>query len=139
MTDEQVQTNIGAVSVSSKEHLVAVSKLLKVLTRPDALMILAFAKQGIEADSGTYSKVGMTRKRYYSRLRQLKNAGLIEKKSTLYFQTTMGSFLQENCINPIIYSTNNKKQMAMIDALKRAGNFSEEDLQRIKSSVLVQE
>ena len=55
----------------------------------------------------------------------------------MYYQTTKGSFLYEKCVNTVIHAIRNSKQMAMIDVLKRQGRFTEEDLQRMKTSVLM--
>ncbi len=117
-----------------KEFLEA-RKLLTLLSKMDALVVLSMAKDGIRAESSTHSMIGLTRKQYYTRLMQLKKAGLIEKKENIYVQTTMGSFLQENCINSVMHAIRNYKKMAMVDVLRRGGNFSDEDLLRIKSTV----
>ncbi len=104
-------------------------------SKHDALVILSLAKKGIEADSSAHSKIGLTRKQYYVRLMQLKDARLIEKKGNYYFQTTMGSFLYENCINAARHAIKNSKQMSMIDVLRKQENFSEEELLRLKSTI----
>ena len=127
---------LSTVSVSSGELLDS-SKLLVVISKFDALTIFSMAKDGIEADVFAPSKIGLTRKQYYTRLMQLKDAGLIEKKGNMYYQTTKGSFLYEKCVNAAIHAIRNSKQMAMIDVLKRQGRFTEEDLQRMKTSVLM--
>ena len=119
-----------------KEFLEA-RKLLTLLSKMDALVVLSMAKDGIRAESSTHSMIGLTRKQYYTRLMQLKKAGLIEKKGNMYYQTTKGSFLYEKCVNIVIHAIRNSKQMAMIDVLKRQGRFTEEDLQRMKTSVLM--
>lgn len=66
---------------------------------------------------------------------QLKKAGLVEKRGRFYFQTTKGSFLYENCANPIIHAIKNDKYMAMIDSLAQAGKFQEDDLAKMKSVI----
>lgn len=138
MNDEEPVKIVDDAMLSSgdpRDKIVGASKLLKVISNIDALLIFSMAKDGIEADTRTYSKIGLTRKTYYTRLIQLKKAGLIEKKGKLYLQTTMGSFLYENCINPIVYAIRNSKQMAMLDVLTSNSNFSEEDLLQMKSAV----
>ena len=131
-------TNATLSTVSaSADELLDSSKLLVVISKFDALTIFSMAKDGIEADVSAPSKIGLTRKQYYTRLMQLKDAGLIEKKGNMYYQTTKGSFLYEKCVNTVIHAIRNSKQMAMIDVLKRQGRFTEEDLQRMKTSVLM--
>ena len=137
--NEQELVNTGTNSIDSTgthgDKIVGTSKLLKVISNVDALLIFSMAKDGIEAETRTHSKIGLTRKQYYTRLMQLKNTGLIERKGKLYFQTTMGSFLQENCINSVIHAIRNAKKMSMIDVLSSNSNFSEEDLLQMKSAI----
>ncbi len=119
----------------SLDDLREASKLMTLLSKLDALVILSMASKGIEADTSTYSKIGLTRKQYYTRLMQLKNAGLIEKKGNHYFKTTKGSFLEEKCIDAVMHAIKNSKQMTMIDVLRRQGNLSEEELLKMKSTL----
>ena len=124
------------VDSSDKSNEVSeVSKLLGLLSRVDSLIIFHMAKKGIEAYTLTHHKIGLTRKQYYTRLTQLRKAGLIEKKKNYYFQTTMGSFLEENCVNNVLHTIRNRKKMAMVDVLTKAQKFSEEDLLKMKLTV----
>lgn len=124
------------VSPHSSDEFLDANRLFRVMSKFDALVIFSMAKDGIEADVSTPSTIGLTRKQYYTRLVQLKNAGLIHKKGKHYYQTTMGSFLYENCINAVIHAIKNEKRMSMIDVLKRQGNFTDEDLQKMTSPLL---
>ncbi len=100
MSNQQLAGVVENVSESTEDmqkELLDTSKLLALLSKFEALIILHNAKYGIEADLSTHSKVGLTKSRYYGRLMRLKNAGLIKKKGKFYFQTALGSFLYENC------------------------------------------
>jgi hypothetical protein len=119
----------------NREELVKVSKVLKVLANADALTIFTLAKDGVGGDTFAYQKVGLTRKQYYIRLMQLKRAGLVEKKEHLYFQTTMGSFVYENCIGAASHAVRNSRKMVMVDVLKKEKKFTEEELLQMKMSV----
>jgi len=119
---------------SDKEMFRSISKILEVLSKQDTLLILSIAKNGMEADTLAYNKLGLTRKQYYTRLMQLKSEGLIEKSGSFYFQTTLGSFIYENCINVLLPAMKNRKLMAMVDVLRRSNKFSE-DITRIKDVV----
>ncbi|MGH9909418.1 MAG: hypothetical protein ACRD32_02140 [Nitrososphaerales archaeon] len=129
---ENIADNTNACSSYKSQELLEASKLLNVLSKLDALIILSMAIHGIEADTSTCSKVGLTKKQYYTRLMQLKKVGLIEKKGKFYFQTIMGSFLYQNCINAVIHVIKNSKQMAMLDVLEKQGNLSDEELLKMK-------
>ncbi len=61
-------------------ELPKVSKILGVISKNDALVILCMEKEGILADIPTCSKIDMTKRQYYSRLMQLKRTGLIQKR-----------------------------------------------------------
>lgn len=132
----RVRGQSDADASNEYNDILVASKVLTVLSKHDALVIFTMAKNGIEADTATHTKIGLTRKQYYTRLMQLKNVGLVEKKGNIYYQTTMGSFLQENCINAVIHANKNSKKMAMIDVLRREGNCAEEDLLQMKSFLL---
>ena len=136
MSNQQLAGVVENVSESTEDmqkELLDTSKLLALLSKFEALIILHNAKHGIEADLSTHSKVGLTKSRYYSRLMRLKNAGLIKKKGKSYFQTALGSFLYENCVDPAIHAVRNRKKMLVIDVLESNGNFSDEELLRIKT------
>ncbi len=115
MTDEQKEVvivgtgnTVSTVSIRTNELLQA-SRLFAVLSNLDALLLFSLMSDGIEADTSTHSRIGLTRKQYYTRLTQLKNAGLVEKRDTRYFLTNLGSFLHENCINPVMEAARNSK------------------------------
>lgn len=111
---------------SDREMFRGISKLLNILSKEDALLILSMTKKGMKTDTLTCNKIGLTRKQYYTRLKQLKSERFIEKSGSSYFQTTFGSYIYENCINVLLAAIKNRKQMAMIDVLKRSNNFYED-------------
>lgn len=129
------ETIIADVGNSDSQIYLEVSKLLNVLSKFDALLIFSMARNGIEADGLTYTRIGLTKKQYYTRLMQLKDIGLIEKRGNRYFQTTKGSFVEESCINAASHAVSNGRKMAMIDVLKRQGEITEEDLLQMKRVV----
>ncbi len=137
MNDQEPKSfeNVIVPPGKSWDDLGGVSKVLKILANHDALAIFCMSKDGIEADTSTHSRIGFTKKQYYTRLMQLKRVHLIEKKENLYYQTTMGSFLYQNCLNAVQHAISNRKKMTMIDILRSQGRFSEEDLLQMESVV----
>lgn len=128
----KVVENISEGTANIQDELLNTGKRLAALSSFEALVILYNAKYGIKADTSAHSKLGVTKSRYYSNLMQLKNAGMIKKKGKFYFQTTLGSFLHENCIIPAVYAIRNQKKLLVIDLLESHGKFSHEDLLQIK-------
>ncbi len=102
--------------------------LLSVLSKNDAFAIFMLAKDGLKAETDTPQKIGLTRKQYYTRLKQLVDAGLIDKSGDTYLHTTLGTFVHQKHILELLEHIRNVKQMKMIDTLKRTQQFSEDDI-----------
>jgi hypothetical protein len=107
------------------------AKLLSILSRQDNLNIFMYAGSnscGLEAKSSTLQKVRLSRRVYYTRLKQLIDAGLIEKSGHVYIHTTLGNIIYKNHILTIMQHLKNTKQMKMVDTLKHTKEFSEEEI-----------
>jgi hypothetical protein len=107
------------------------TKLLSILSRQDNLNIFMTANSsnhGLEAKSSTLQKLGLSRRVYYTRLKQLINAGLIEKSGGVYRHTTLGDIIYRNHILTIMEHLKNSKQMKMVDTLKHTNQFSEDEI-----------
>ncbi len=115
-------------SVLEHEIVNKATGLLSILSKKDALSIFLLAKDGLKAETDTPQKIGLTRKQYYTRLKQLVDAGLIDKSGDIYLHTTLGTFVHQKHILELLEHVKNVKQMKMIDTLKRTSQFSEEDI-----------
>lgn len=104
-------------------------KLLSVLSRNDNLTIFmsAASNKGLNADLTTPQQLGIAKKTYYTRLKQLITAGLVKKSEGAYVHTTMGSIVYQKQLE-MMDQIRNIKQFKMIDALKSTKEFSEEDI-----------
>jgi len=105
-----------------------VTDLLTILSKRDALTIFLLAKDGLNAEADTPQKIGLTRKQYYTRLKQLVDTGLIDKSGNAYLHTTLGTFVYQQHILELMQHVSNAKQMKMVDILKRSTEFSEGDI-----------
>jgi hypothetical protein len=104
--------------------------------KKDNFTIFLFASGGLKADSSsTLQKIGLTRKRYYTRLRQIMEAGLINKSDGNYSHTTLGNIIYQKYFIGLMQEIANTKQMKMIDTLKRTKQFSEDDIMRSVSMI----
>jgi hypothetical protein len=121
-------------SVLSDPDLVKNSaKLLSILSRRDNLSIFMLAvgdtnNEGLAAKSSTIQKLGLSKKVYYARLKQLIGAGLIEKTDGIYKHTTLGNIIYQNHILSLIEELKNMKQMKMVDTLRHTKQFSEDEI-----------
>jgi hypothetical protein len=126
-----------ATKTDTKHDLVTNSaKILSVLSRRDNLNIFTFAHgEGLAAKSSTIKKLGLSRKVYYIRLKQLMNAGLIEKLDCAYKHTTLGKIIYQNHILCLMEYLKYAKQMKMIDTLMHTKQFSEGEVANFVSKI----
>lgn len=104
-------------------------KLLSVLSRRDnmAIFISAAVTQGLNADLSTPQHLGIGKKTYYMRLKQLITAGLIRKSDGAYVHTTLGTVVYQKYFE-LMNQIRNVKHFKMIDALKSSKDFTNDDI-----------
>src|SRR5689334_3222898 len=104
-------------------------KLLSVLSRRDNLAIFmsAAAEKGLNADLTAPEQLGIPKKTYYTRLKQLITAGLVRKSEGAYIHTTLGSIVYQKHLE-LMHQVRNTKHFKMIDALKTSKEFSDDDI-----------
>jgi hypothetical protein len=122
-----------AISILADSDLVKNSaKIFSILSKIDNLNIFISAdsnnNNGLKAKSSTIQELRLSRKVYYTRLKQLIDAGLIEKSDGIYKHTTLGNIIYENDILGLMERLRNTKQMKMVDTLKHTKQFSEEEI-----------
>jgi nitrogen regulatory protein PII-like uncharacterized protein len=92
-------------------------RLFKVLSKPDALEVFLLAGEGIKNSAYAIEELGVSSKKYYARLKDLVEMGLVSKKDGGYGQTPFGLFM----CNKIIPTTNNafknKEKLKIISEL----------------------
>ncbi|MDW8276180.1 MAG: hypothetical protein RMJ59_07380 [Candidatus Nitrosocaldus sp.] len=87
--------------------------------------------EGIEAETDAPEKIGLTKKQYYTRLKQLVDAGLIEKSKGKYVQTTLGRIIYEKSLQVLFEQVRNAKKLQMLDVLKSSGKFDMDEIYRL--------
>jgi predicted transcriptional regulator len=112
-------------------------KLLSVLSRRDNLAIFmsAAAEKGLNADLTTPQQLGIAKKTYYTRLKQLITAGLVRKSEGTYVHTTLGSIVYQKHLE-LMHQIRIIKHFRMIDALKSSKEFSDEDIKGFVGKLL---
>ncbi len=108
-----------------------VRKIVSVLSYYDALKIFLECIEGIEADTNASDRLGLTKKQYYTRLKQLVDAGLIEKSKGKYVHTTLGKLIYDKAIRILFEHVKNSKKLLMVDVLKSSGKFDMEEIYRL--------
>lgn len=118
-------------------------ELFFLLSRPDAIRILALARGGLRSKTETPSEIGLTKKQYYTRLRQLVDLNLVEKKEQVierkarsvpvYTTTLFGNLVYERCILDVEEMISNIGKLKVAEILYRSARFSPEEIVRFMS------
>jgi predicted transcriptional regulator len=103
--------------------------------------MFAMAKDGLKISPSIIDKLDISPKAYYRALKQLKNAGLVEKRKDkagmiMYFHTTFGSIVYQRNVVEMEQYAENLQKMQMIDTLKSAKKFSEADILKLTQEIM---
>lgn len=123
-------------SVAAEELVNRSSKLLTVLSKRNNLSLFISAKSGLMAEASSPERTSLSKKVYYTSLKQLINSGLVEKSDGKYVHTTFGSVVYQTHIMGLMNQLRNQKQMMMIDTLKHSDQFSEGDIDSFVNKII---
>ena len=111
-------------------NLVELKEILAALANEDAIKIFMTARRGIEKSTKTIQELGLTQKRYYSRLKELMEAGLVEKRDNVYQHTTTGMICYT--LGKSFNSALDKRdRLDLADRLRRSKSISQEETKQI--------
>lgn len=113
--------------------LYRMNEILSILSKIDALQIFILAKNGLKSELDTPQKVGLTKKQYYTRLKQLHDLGLIAKKGDSYVHTSFGELVYNKHIMGFLHTMSNIKEFEMIDVLKKSSKFNNAEISEFLS------
>jgi len=88
--------------------------LFRVLSKPDTLKILYRTGIGIENSKYAIEELGLTPKRYYSRLRELIDTGLVRKMDGVYRQTALGRLVYERFLPTMGKAFDSREELELI-------------------------
>jgi len=88
--------------------------LFRALSHPDTLKILYLAGIGIENSKYAIEELGLTQKRYYSRLRELIDTGLVRKVDDVYKQTALGRMIYDRILPTMGKAVDAREEMELI-------------------------
>ncbi|MFQ5439874.1 MAG: hypothetical protein ACE5DL_00265 [Nitrosopumilaceae archaeon] len=124
---------------TDEETIDRMIQILSILSKNDALSLFILAKEGIKSELDTPSKIGLTKKQYYSRLKQLVDLGLVNKNQNEYVLTVLGSMIFQKYISNLLKDIENSKQIEIVETLKNNPRFSNQDISNFLSKVGYQE
>jgi predicted transcriptional regulator len=123
--------------IAYQEAITGFQNLLSLLSRSDNQKMFAIAKEGLMISTSTLDTLRITPKRYYRALKQLKDAGLIEKdKKGYYIHTTFGSIVYQRIILELSQFAKHLEKMQMIDTLRRTEKFSEGAILKLTQEII---
>ncbi|GEM_PF-393812 len=112
----------------SPQLVTKLADTLSILSKNDALLIFLTAKDGLASELDTPQKIGLTKKQYYTRLKQLVEYGLLNKNDNKYFHTAFGSIIYNRHLLGLVDSMKISKELEMIDLLKRSSKFKTDEI-----------
>ncbi|WP_268541642.1 hypothetical protein [Candidatus Nitrosotenuis cloacae] len=128
----------GAFDVVEPQTLDRITEVLSILSKGDALEIFVLARAGLRSDLDTPTKIGLTKKQYYTRLKQLVDAGLLDKVHDTYTHTSLGRIVFQKHIVALAENIQNSKNLEIIDVLKKTPRFNDDDIASFLSKVGMQ-
>ena len=109
-------------------------RLFNVLSSEDAVRIFLYAKQGIESSTQAIKNLGLTQKRYYSRLKGLIEVGLIEKVEGTYRYTALGKIVHKLGIY-LIGVLKNVDRLELMNNLSKAKSLSHAEKRKFEKMI----
>ncbi|MDE1725166.1 MAG: hypothetical protein KGH76_04635 [Thaumarchaeota archaeon] len=136
ITERIEKTDKAVHDISDNSKLMSqLTDVLSVLSKDDALTIFQMSEEGIRSEIDTPTRIGLTKKQYYTRLKQLVDLGLITKRNETYTQTAFGRVVYQKHIIGLTNNIKNSKYLQMVDVLKSDPKFSDKDIMDFMSKV----
>jgi hypothetical protein len=102
-------------------------KLFSIISRTDNFKLFLAAKDGVRINFTTLTSLKLSRKRYYKALKQLRDAGLIEKFNGVYSHTSFGRIIYQRNIRELIEYRKYHNEMHVVDNIKGGNSKIAED------------
>ena len=136
ITEKQIESPDSFLAPNDNSKILSqLTEVLSVLSKNDALTIFLMANEGIKSELDTPTKIGLTKKQYYTRLKQLVDLGLITKNNESYMQTAFGKVVYQKHIIGLTNNIKNSKYLQMVDVLKADPKFNDKDIMEFMSKV----
>ena len=109
-------------------------RLFSVLSSEDAVRIFLYAEKGIASSTQAVKDLGLTQKRYYSRLKGLIDVGLIEKVEGTYMYTAFGKVVRKLGFY-LMGVLNNIDRIELINKLYKAKSLSPTERSKVEELI----
>ncbi len=98
----------------AEPNIAGIADLFKVLSKPDALKILFLSKEGIMNSTHTIEETAISQKRYYARLKELIETGLVRNMEGVYRQTALGRLVYERFLPAMGKAVDAREELELI-------------------------
>lgn len=136
--DISLDTSLGtldddqAVYEPSPETLEQCIDIFSTFANIDTMRIFLLAEKGIGNSNKAIKGLGLTPKRYYSRLKELVDVGILEKVNGVYAYTPIGEMLHKLGLS-LMSIVNNKQKIGLLINFTTSEALSPDERQRINS------
>jgi len=121
---------------SENSNIGDIQRILNSLANEDAIKIFNAAKEGISSSTQAIKDLGLTQKRYYTRLSTLLQERLVEKNETEYRLTSFGNLLHKILLISLDNALINREKLELMDRLKNTSALSSREFERISDIVI---
>jgi predicted transcriptional regulator len=109
-------------------------RILDALGHEDALAIFMYVEKGINSSKVAIEELGLTQKRFYSRLKELIEVGLVEKNEGTYRYTTFGSIFFKIGFS-LLEMLDNREQIELLEKIRVSSSLPNSEVDKIQSVV----
>ncbi|MCW3990347.1 MAG: hypothetical protein NWE88_09760 [Candidatus Bathyarchaeota archaeon] len=128
---EYIPDHLVGTSVAAFGSMV---NILDALGNQDALSIFIYVEKGMTSSKLAIQELGLTQKRFYSRLKELIDVGLIEKNEGGYQYTTIGRVFSKIGYS-LLDVLENKEQFELLERLRDSSSLTSSEVNQITSVV----
>jgi predicted transcriptional regulator len=128
---EYIPDHLMGTSVAAFGSMV---EILDALGNQDALSIFIYVDKGMKSSKLAIEELRLTQKRFYSRLKELIQVGLIEKKEGGYVYTTLGRVFSKIGYS-LLDVLENKEQFELLERLRDSSSLTSSEVNKITSVV----
>ena len=94
------------------------TNLLKLLSKPDAFKLFCHAGEGIRNSTYAIEELNITPKKYYSRLKELVNVGIVKKRAGVYRQTALGRMVYDRFLPAMGKAVDAREELEFLAGLE---------------------
>ncbi|MGI0091479.1 MAG: hypothetical protein ACREBS_07205, partial [Nitrososphaerales archaeon] len=127
LSTNTVSMQYGELMSAEEESQIQAMRIHSALANKDSFRIFGLAARGIDASRDVLARHDFSKKRYYVRLKELVDLGLVAKDEGVYRHTALGSIIYENQVSSLQRILEKRGSLEVLNDL-RTKNRSDEKL-----------